>query len=220
MSYIIGRGRYARETYPQPPSGGAGCSIQFCSDYERDDRIELAEAAGFFLLPRQQGVTDEPIRCEFTQWTPGSYLQVHSAIAFNLRQRDAIDLATMVGSFVLALMPTSGGPWSLITRTGRSMAQVVTSLADTPEVGAATSSHAHLIGPLPEAPTIAIAATWSISTGAGMETGRDAASDIFNDVPAGISLECAEVSADCVTAAQPPELLEVPIVDPVFVAPA
>jgi hypothetical protein len=218
MSYIIGRGRYARETYPEPPGGGGGgCALQFCADYERDDRIELAAAPGSFLLPRQQGVTDNPLRCEFSSWTPGSFLQVWAACAFNLRQRQQTGVISFVGSHRIAI--NLGAGWLVAARTGRTMSQVLQ--VGGVHVTAGTIAHATILGPFDVAPHVAILARWSLSTGAGMETGQDAGTEILSELPAGLSLACAELGADCVVEAQPPELSDISdLVSPVFIAPA
>lgn len=61
MSHIIGRGRYARETYPQAQrGGGAGCVLGVGAD-SNEKVISLVTSDDFFLFPRQQNVQGNPV---------------------------------------------------------------------------------------------------------------------------------------------------------------
>ena len=60
MTHIIGRGRYARETYPVAQQGGAGCVLGVGAD-ANEKEIALVTGDGFFLFPRQQNVQGNPV---------------------------------------------------------------------------------------------------------------------------------------------------------------
>ena len=60
MTHIIGRGRYARETYPQPRFTGAGCVLGVGAD-SNEKEIALVTGEDFFLFPRQQNVQGNPV---------------------------------------------------------------------------------------------------------------------------------------------------------------
>lgn len=62
MSHIIGRGRYARETYPQArPPGGAGCVLGVGADSNEKSISVVSTVDEFFLFPRQQNVQGNPV---------------------------------------------------------------------------------------------------------------------------------------------------------------
>ena len=73
MSFIIGRGRYARETYPQRGGGGASSILQCGYDQVvGDTEVIVPSGAGFF--PRD--VTGAPLRVILPNVTPGNFLEV------------------------------------------------------------------------------------------------------------------------------------------------
>jgi hypothetical protein len=219
MPHIVGRGRYARETYPEARRGGAGagCVLQACSDYERSDVIALGTGS-VFLLPRQQDVTDNPIRCDFAQWTPGSYLHVATAIGFNLVQAAAASGIVFIPAFAIAIDVGAGFQGAI--RTQRTMG-LFADQNNFPYVYTGVSTHEHILGPFDNVDSVAlVAVSWSITLGAQVQTGIAAHGRVDEDKGNGVSLVCEELAAGCVTAAQPPELVAGPLNDPPFVVPA
>lgn len=186
---------------------------QVCADYERTDVIKLQAAPGQFLLPREQLNASNPLRCEFATWTAGSFLQVDASAAFNVIQSAATLPTIFVGSHRIAI--DLGAGWKVAKRTGRTFGEMI-QVAPAPAAQAATVAHALVLGPFDVPPKVAIVCSWSLDTGAHMQTGLGAASVTFQPMPGGLSLVCAELDAACVLAAQPPELEAVTLVDPRF----
>ena len=204
---------------PFLPPGGGACVLQMCSDSERSDQIRLRAAPGsnWFLQPRAQAVDDNPIRCAFVAWTAGSFLKVSARLAFNVIASAATPPIQFAGSSRIAI--DVGAGFQQARRTGSGFAEGITSVAGTNHIQTGTAAHDHLLGPFDVPPVVALASLWSITTGAHMITGPEATSAAaFNPFPMGVSLVCAEVSAECVIAAQPPELITVALVDPNFAA--
>lgn len=86
MSHIIGRGRYARETYPgrgSGPSAGAGCVIQKGFDAVVGPAPVIFPSAPdiptALLVPSLDRAAATPgvkMEVEFTEWEPGDVLEV------------------------------------------------------------------------------------------------------------------------------------------------
>lgn len=83
MSYIIGRGRYARETYPQRPSGGAGCTLGVGADSNEKTIELLTSEAGAFLFPRQQDVQGNPVEVVLPDFALGDSLFIRYRIEWS-----------------------------------------------------------------------------------------------------------------------------------------
>jgi hypothetical protein len=203
----------------------AGCVLQTCADYERSDEVRLQAAVGDFLLPRQQAVDDNPIRCEFAMWTPGSFLRVDASSSFNIRRSGVVATAsiTFQGNHRIAI--DVGNGWEAASRTGRSFSMgapvIDGTVSGVPQIGSGQLGHALVLGPFDVAPKVAVAANWSLNTGAHLATGKAAQTDGPQSQPtrAGMSLVCQEIAAACVVAAQPPELEAFAVLsDPRFAA--
>lgn len=78
MSYLIGKGRYAREAYPptRPPASGLlGCVLGVGADANAGI-ISLLTSADIFLFPRQQAVQDNPLEVVLTEFNLGDALLI------------------------------------------------------------------------------------------------------------------------------------------------
>jgi len=75
MSHITGRGRYARETYPQANNAVAGAIIQTGFDQvETDDDLAILPTSGAIFFPRNEA--SDPLSVTLPGVTPGNYLEV------------------------------------------------------------------------------------------------------------------------------------------------
>jgi hypothetical protein len=163
-------------------------------------------------------VADNPIRCAFTEWTAGSFLSVTARLAFSIISGGASLPVQLVGSSRIAI--DVGAGFQQASRTGSGIAAGLTSVAGTYHTASTTAAHAHLLGPFDVAPVVALASNWSLASSAHLSTGVNAQNAVLAEgaIPLGVGLVCAEVSAECIVAAQPPELVTVPLVDPRFAA--
>jgi len=74
MSHIIGRGRYARETYPRRGSAGAGGALIQCG-YDQvtgEEAVAIPPVSGFF--PRDN--SGDPLRVTLADVVPDNFLEV------------------------------------------------------------------------------------------------------------------------------------------------
>jgi hypothetical protein len=74
MSHIIGRGRYARETYPQASRAQMGGSIIQCG-YDQNEKTQLlTDEIGF--IPRDAADPPNPLQVVLENLTPGNFLDL------------------------------------------------------------------------------------------------------------------------------------------------
>jgi hypothetical protein len=74
MTFIVGRGRYARQVYPSRRGGGGGAIIQCGYDQVIDDGIFLIPPSSGGFYPRQ--LTGDPLRVTLPNVVPGNFLEV------------------------------------------------------------------------------------------------------------------------------------------------
>jgi hypothetical protein len=74
MGHIVGRGRYARETYPEAPRGGGGAFPRVGYDQPIEKSVQLPPSGPTVTLPRDAAGT--PLQVQIPGVTPGNYLEV------------------------------------------------------------------------------------------------------------------------------------------------
>lgn len=90
MPHIIGRGRYARETYPLAQRGGAGCILGVGMDSNEKSIDVLTSEAGAFLFPRQQDVQGNPVEVVLPDFALGDSLLIRYRIEWSYDPNSAV----------------------------------------------------------------------------------------------------------------------------------
>lgn len=201
MAHIIGKGRYARESYPsRKPEPQSSAIVRMGADSVPEaSSVVLDEGLqDFFLLPRQQDVDDDPIIVTFPSWTNGNYLRVvsrHNLLA-SAGAAGAMEMACRVW---LAISLDGAVTWNLVST---SISRIDFSRpVGGPENTKESASLLALIGPLTVTGTLNVALAAIIENPV-----NSGGTDILQYAPgseSGVNLIAEEVLASSVFQSQP-----------------